>query len=120
MGVDLALAPLHLDSGSPFPTNWLFLDRERELWAHIEASKIEQPLDRPMWHYEDEGVRERTTNPYGSPITWARNQDLHTLLDAWLRRPLEAGEYRSGVWTQAAVAYLAHLPLDTRVVLWWH
>lgn len=122
MGVDLSLHPLYLDGHgmTPMPTNVLHLDRERELWAHIRDHLTVKPLDGEYYEYRDEGLRRTTTDPYGTPITWARCDDLSSLLDAWLRRPLQPGEFRSGKWTYAAAGYLERLPIETRVVLWWH
>lgn len=120
MGVDLRLYPIYLDGGlAPFPTNALDLDRERELWSHIEESLTERPLDGEMYHLDEEkGLVRRSDNPYGSPITWAPAGEIATLLREWIDRPDR--QWPSGPWTRAAAAYLAQLSLEVRVVLWWH
>jgi hypothetical protein len=124
MGVDLRLIPLMYDSdgrSAAYPHVVLELDRERSLWDHVRDHLKVEPLGRELYdHRDDEGLVRGTEDSYGCALTYATAYDLDDLFQAWLRRPLTPPESRSGSWTRAAAAYVAELPNETKVVLWWH
>lgn len=65
------------------------------------------PRSRFSW-YGDEGLKDYTTDPYGTPLTYLTAAELLSVA------PPE-NERGPSVW-----AYLKALPPDTPVVLWWH
>jgi len=120
MGLDLTVAPMRYHT-----MNWwlafdrLRLDCDYDLFSQIgpcsrgRYKPITLPLPLPAgtkfdW-YEDESVKTKTEDPYGVPLTY-----------------LPAAAFRDMIlegvsdWNKAVLVFLAALPPDTPVVLWWN
>lgn len=112
MGVDLTLIPVRFppSAGPVFPRTKLDLDQDYELFDRVmELDAL--PVPRGMyWHDDDVGLRVRRTDPYGGPLKYTSAGEL-------LKVPLPAD---ATAWNRAAWAFLAALPPETEVVLWWH
>ena len=116
MGVDLKLFPITFrESWSAFDS--LDVERRRELWDDIvELPSLEIP--KPVYCTEgrdDHGEPchgEVTESPYGARLRWVNAGDLLTLKDH---------EAVRDNWRNRAVwAYLAEMPADWPIVLYWH
>lgn len=81
--------------------------QDYRLFDRIKAEAV--PLSEGVSWYEDEGLKQRSADPYGSPLT---------VLTAYA-----VARHLSGVrlyhWDAAVLAFLNALPPETRVVLWW-
>jgi hypothetical protein len=125
LGVDLTLIPvMHVTSASWHPFTKLWLTRNYELFGRIEPNfgidmlpEDYQPprlQDLPpgvtVSHNTDTKWEERTDDQYGKPLKWCWAGELAAV-------PLPEN---TSPWNRAAWAYLAELPAETPVVLWWH
>jgi hypothetical protein len=117
MGVDLAVCPDSWNEGrNPDEPQWhlaytrLNLERDYALWDLIRP--YEKPLPSTVYFnwYADEGLQQRTQNPYGEPLTMVTAGDFATM----------ASEVASTRWNNAVVTMLASLEPQKRIVLWWH
>lgn len=86
------------------------LERNYALFGAIQAL---QPRSAAvsLWNYEDEGLKDRNEDPYGTPLTELWAGELAKV-------DLPEGEITD--WNRAALAFVKALPWRTRVVLWWH
>jgi hypothetical protein len=128
MGVDLTLLPVtmgHFDSDLGGLAHCMLpLNRRRELWEAVRAGVPRHPVaPGKVWGYlahceQDDGgghgygVMEE--DPYGSPLEWSRADDLARCLGAFNVTD------KGAPLNVAAQAYLAALPGETPVVLYWH
>lgn len=125
MGVDLTIIPHFTESDYEFepdvrpgytnvrPGDWLCvirlpLCRDYEAWERVD--KLDSVPVAACLYYEDGGLTERTTDPYGSGLRHVTAGPLADALDS-----SDAGHH-----TRAAVAYLRALRPTCRVLLWWH
>jgi hypothetical protein len=116
MGVDLKLLPL---LAHDFWCSHIILgvNGRRELWPKIEALST-QPVPKPLICYEARGkdgdpcYGEVTEDCYGNSLTWLTPTELLTLRDA--------REVRDNWHNRALWAYLAEMPKDWPIVLYWH
>lgn len=125
MGLDLTLGiinPVHGDEGGG-RTRWLAydrlsLDRDYALFGPLGSGDTDYgekvirtwelgPFDYVRW-YGDEGLEERSNDPYGTTLTY-------TVAGEFAK--IEPGERSE--WNTAVFAFLAALPPRTPVVLWW-
>jgi hypothetical protein len=58
--------------------------------------------------YQDEGLKERKTDPYGSKLTYVTAGELGKV------EPLK------GSWNESVITFIRTFPEDTPVILWWH
>jgi len=106
MGVDLTLLPLAADR------IWMSHDiirvgRRRELWGLV-AQLPQKPIPEPLYCFD--GPHEES--PYGERLTYTTAADLLTLKEH---------DAVTGSWTNRAVwAYLAQMPPDWPIVLYWN
>jgi len=61
-------------------------------------------------NYEDEGLKERKTDPYGSPLTYVTAGELSKV------KPRK----ETGDWNKAILTFISSLPAEMPVLLWWH
>jgi hypothetical protein len=121
MGLDLTLAPENYPSSWWLTFDRIRVDRDYRLYSQIAGlrgtagyTQVCNPRPIPsnvkvQW-YEDEGIKERKTDPYGSPLTYLTAGELLAVA-----LPTNASPWNKGVW-----AFLKELPPDTRILLWWH
>lgn len=112
MGLNLTLIP-QTETAGTIPGPWLAFARlplrtqNRELFQRIE--RIAHPFTDGVWWYGDEGLKQFSTDPYDTPLTYVLARDLKVEL-----------ECADMVGTDAAIrAFVAAMPPDWRVVLWW-
>lgn len=122
MGVDLRLLPIDGDHGTVvnFSHNVLSLERRRELWEPI--AEIEKAHGRDVPENFDSFIGRRADgetgygrtieSPYGTPVRYVRAADLLPLA--------EHEAVTDNPKNHAAWAYLAALPADYKVALYWH
>lgn len=80
-------------------------------YAAFDRMRAEStPLGRDVLWYEDGGLAERTTDPYGTPLT--------TIAAGALARHLASAHLDA--MDSAVRAYVRALPATTPVLLWWH
>jgi hypothetical protein len=117
MGVDLTLMPL-LGKSVWCAHEMLGLERRRELWDKV-AELPQQQIPNAVCCYV---ARDKTSGqprygdaeitPHGDKITYTTAADLLTLKD---------DESIQDNWKNKAIwAYLAQMPPDWPIVLWWH
>lgn len=121
MGIDLTLCPIEY----PRLDSWLgheriSVRRDYRIFGQIDgfceagAHAICHPRPLPEWirfrWYGDDGLEVATEDPYGTPLTYAMTGAL-----CKVSLPKDATPWNRAVW-----AFLAALPDDTPVVLWWH
>ena len=80
-------------------------DRQEALAA------LATPLGRPLYVYEDGGLRATSEDPYGTPLTFIT---AHML---WRSKLLRHSDTRP--WDNAIDEFVRLLPPDTRIILWW-
>lgn len=116
MGVDLTLLPL-LNKDFWASHQVVQLERRRELWDPI----IELPqrdVPKPLSCYlallpnGERGYGVLTEDPYGGSLKWTTPEDLLKLRN---REEVQDNWQNRAVW-----AWLAELPLDWPIVLYWH
>jgi hypothetical protein len=118
MSLDLKLLPLLGPHGLWVSHSMIDLLRREELWPAIQAlsnvARIPEPLNCHLARdAEDENIiyGEVTEDAFGDPLTWTTVADLLTVRDH---------EHVQGNWqNRAAWAYLAEMPLDWKIVLYW-
>lgn len=77
-----------------------------------EIAKRSHPYPHAVNDYQDEGLKEITTDRYGEPLTYIFADDLVDVLEQHL-------DPRS-TWDWAIVAFLRRMPVDQRrVILIW-
>lgn len=116
MGVDLTLLPVY-SKGSWLCHNMVELNRRSELWPEFEkVTQIDVP--EPIISYLATGEDGESKygdvleDPYGDRLKWTtagnlmQLKDHPTIQDCWQNR---------GIW-----AWLAEMPEDWPVVLYWH
>lgn len=82
--------------------------QDYELFDRIKADAV--PMTEGVQWYGDEGIEDEKTDPYDAPLTW---MPAHTLSRHLKDAPLTG-------YDAAVRAFIAALPPDTKVVLWWH
>lgn len=110
MGVDVRLLPL---IGRDFWAAHEILDLERcsHLWPQIRALPSE-PIPQPFSFYQNEGYGPRSEDGYGNPLRYVTAGALVTLAD----RPSVTDNWKNrAVW-----AYLAEMPPDWPIIIYWH
>ena len=117
MGVDLTLMPM-LSKQFWCAHDLIRLERRRELWEPI-SQLPQQPIPKPISCYlaRDEKSGERCygdaeTTSYGERITYTTAADLMTLKD---HHGVKDNWLNCAVW-----AYLAQMPPDWPIALYWH
>jgi hypothetical protein len=116
MGVDLTLMPMLGRDG--FAAHDLIrLERRRDLWTEIMALPAE-PLTKPLnclvarLPNGESGYGRLETDPYGERVHTVKAGDLAKLAD---------NENVTDNWVnRAAWGYLAQMPPDWPVALYWH
>lgn len=123
MGVDLSLLPFDCDHGTSFSFSHtlLELERRRELWDPIYSMETEsgEPAPENFTSYRgdpgadgEHGYGKTTKTPYGDRIRF---------VSAFLLCKLKDHEAVRDNWKNRAIwAYLAELPPETKVALYWH
>jgi len=81
--------------------------QDYDLFDRIKAEAT--PIDGMLMSYEDEGIKDRSDDPYGTPLTFLT---AHRLAKHFDGIGMEA-------WDMAVLAFVKALPPSTRVVLWW-
>ncbi len=117
MGVDLTLAFNVVPQVAPqiggmrfLAYSRLRLSRNYDTWDLIK-SVPSHPLPEPIDWYDDEGIKSVIVDPYGEPLRYAKAGDLGAIWDE-----LPAGDR----WNLAVFLFLAGIPSETWVVLYWH
>lgn len=140
MGLDLTLIPLywgnHRNEPDPVLSDSLMsqalgvteeyrgylgcgeirLERRSELFAEIQ--RLGQPMDAPVWCHHarrPDGEKEYgllAKDPYGDPLAMVRVRDLLPLA--------EHDEVQDAFLNRAAWAWLAAMPPDAPLVLYWN
>ena len=120
MGIDLTLLPMTADAdGSAYGSTTLELDKQRELWPLIRSLHSEPvpPYFETLLSTEgpeewDACVEGNTqVDNYGNPLMCVLVEQLLSLAD---HSGVRATYTNRAVW-----AYLAQLPADMRVALYW-
>jgi len=81
--------------------------QDYELFDRIRAEAT--PIDGVLLSYEDEGIKDRSDDPYGTQLTFLT---AHRLAKHFEGVEMEA-------WDAAVLAFVKALPPSTRIVLWW-
>ena len=125
MGMDLTLCPYQY---GPDRWDWhlsytrIGLQRNYELFEQISEAVMGKNKKNPavctpkplptsvkfQW-YEDEGLKDRRTDQYGSTLTYVEAHEL-----------AKVNTEKSSPWNQAIFEMLRKLDPRTPVVLWWH
>ncbi len=109
MGLDLTLVFHRLDIlPDILAYDRLALWRSQDLFREIKDIPS-QPLEMRFTWYEDDGLVERTTDPYGAPLRWCWASDLAKLEITQDMHP----------WNAAVLAFVRALPPELKIVLWW-
>ena len=116
MGVDLNLLPL-ISKDYWAAHSILVLERRRGLWPLVEglASK---PIPQPLYgHYGRDANGETRygtvdVDPYGSPLRYTTAGELMKIVE---HESVQDNWLNQAVW-----AYLARMPMDWPIVLYWH
>ncbi|MBZ6078897.1 hypothetical protein [Microvirga puerhi] len=116
MGVDLKLLPL-LSPGTWAAHDGIGLERRDEFWPKIEAleqAEIPEPLRCYHARTSDdaEGYGRLEKTPFGTRLTWTTAARLMTLASEH--------EVKDNWKNRAAWAYLAQMPPEHPIVLYWH
>lgn len=118
MGLDLTLMPFeHAYGDEAYSHTLLHCARSSALFAALRAQVREQPVPRAFMSYRgrDEqghlGYGNTQRTPYGEPLGWVLVRDLV----AFHSHP----HVRHDPQNRAVWAYLAALPPDTKVALYW-
>lgn len=82
--------------------------QDRDAFSLLMAEAI--PLPHGVDWSDDEGIKTRHTDPYGTPLTFV---SAHTLA-----RHLASASLPTA-YDKAVLAFVSALPPETRVVLWW-
>lgn len=109
MGVDLTLLPdvPRRSDVTPFLRDSLCLDRDCSLWRMVEAASSHEAGEVTV--ITEDGWRKVTTTPYGAPLHYVLAGDLAAAV---------AGADTSP-WNAAVLAFVAALPADVPIYLWW-
>lgn len=115
MGVDLTICPERYPGmGGPIllHSRLDFDRRDYGLWEKLSAAST--MLSEEVMSYEDEGIKTRSTDPYGDKLkfltaeqfaqTWAAGVSPDPLSD----------------WDQGIIEFVKRLKPDRRLILWWH
>lgn len=113
MGLDLTIAvdDYHGLSTPSTYTRLAFHGRYYHLFDALE--KQASPVGKILW-YGDDGLKEVTTNPYGTPILSIDADEMIALIDS------HKNADELGTWDVAVVAFIRALPPDTAIYLWFH
>lgn len=116
MGIDLDLLPVDADfPNCSFSHSVLQCERRHNLWPAIQALPG-QPVPDNFTSYlggKGEACYGKTVeDSYGDPVRWVRVRDLLTLR---CREEVRDNSKNRAVW-----AYLAELPPEGKVALFWH
>jgi len=122
MGVDLMLLPMTVDHDGKTAVTYTTLEIERrhELWPLVRSLpsapvpnsfetllSTEGPGDWDLWV-----VGNTQTDSYGTPLRCVLAEHLYSLVD---HPAVQDNHVNRAVW-----AYLAQLPVDMRVALYWY
>lgn len=122
MGMDLTLCPIKHDHLHW----WLAYDRisvlrDYRMFAQLGVKYYDEPVTpvcqpRPIppsikfdW-YGDDGIETKTTDPYGSELTYATAMELAGI------KLIE----NTHQWNKGVLAFIKAMPPTTPIVLWWH
>lgn len=116
MGVDLTLMPL-LNRDAFVSHDLIGLERRRELWDEImklPAKRLARPLRCHVARLEngERGYGDLETDPYGAEIHTVTAGDLATLAN---NESVTDNHLNRAAW-----AYLAQMPPDWPIALYWH
>ena len=104
----------------------LDLNRNYELFARFGSGREEYqckeiktfpiPDKVKFQWYEDEGIKTRTKDHYGTPLTYTLASEIKRVL------PKRGKFYQKKLyaWNKAVIAYIHELPDNAPIVLWWH
>jgi hypothetical protein len=126
MGIDLRLYPAWPNehgfsfNGGMLCIDALSFDRDYDLFACVEGfyrPEGEQrsraranPMPGPCRIYGDNGIETRKDDSYGEPLTWSTAGELARAMK----------DVDTSHRNKAIVAYLAALPPEYPIVLYWH
>ena len=112
MGLDLAVMPMRFkDMDWWLCTERLSCDRQHELFESIQMLPAKPiPAKKSVQVYDDDGIREVKTDPYGSPLTYLTAGEMSKA-----RLPKGLTDWNKGI-----MAFVKSIPSDTPVILWWH
>ncbi len=122
MGVDLDLLPFDCDQGNfAFSHTLLNCCRRRELWETLSAMENQRGRKVPSGFtsfrsrdnkYEEPHYGTTIDTPYGTPLKFLLVEDLLLLVN---HEAVQDNAKNRAIW-----AYLAQLPPETKVALYWH
>jgi hypothetical protein len=109
MGLDLTILPHkhHHVSGTPLLAESLRLDRDYALFDRVLA--VPREAAPVVTTHSDDGWRDTWADAYGAPLRLAYPRDLAAAFTGDL-----------SPWNAAVGAFLAALPPDVPVYLYWH
>ena len=116
MGLDLTVLASHFRDrrGEMLPTATLRFDRDAALFAQLAADATPCLVDQlpdglTVGVHEDAGLRYTMTDRYDQPLTFTTPQNVRRMVI-----PNDTAE-----WNRAILSFLAALPDDARIVLYW-
>lgn len=118
MSIDLTLAfDCDWNSRRVIAYSRLEVTQDYHLFALIRSLPQHQlpPKMEVLW-YDDDGCRYRTDDAYGAPLRWVKAIDLAKAFFDFLSDSLKEEDS----YTNATYHFLANLPPDTPVILFWH
>lgn len=115
MGIDLTLCPVRYEQ-LPGPillhTVMMLQCRRYEIYGGLD--EVATPLSKAVLRYEDDGIKERTTDSYDKPLHFVT---AHSFLRIWDSTPIG---FTLNEWDNACLAFVRALNPDHQIVLWWH
>lgn len=139
MGIDLKIYIDHYPQMS-LKEAWIFdsinLDRNYELFEMISpefgkhgygeqgAGAVMQPqkLEKPIKVHTDNGIRKKTKDAYGTPLTFVTPSDFKKIPASYFKMRAEGAKKDKmdwHKWNNAILKMLANLPKKTQLVLYW-
>jgi len=113
MGTDLTLVvnKFGYNDNMPLAYERIRIDRDYDLFDSIkQAGALPLRENRDLLWYGDDGIEQRTEDPWGAPLTSIR---AGILADVMSRHDLSPKN-------SAVTVYMRALPSDTEIFLWWH
>ena len=125
MGLDLTLIPIRYHKIEW----WLATDTlstQRDGLGHlindgVHAKTLKThpiPSKKDFRFYDDDGLKKRTTDPYGGKLRYVKAGKLAEFFE-------DIGEENPNVtefseWNQGIMDFVKRIPSETPIVLWWH
>jgi hypothetical protein len=117
MGADLTLIPVAQVSpdgltnalGAVLGDTRISLIRDLDLFDAWDKLIPKFRFELPLFHFEDEGLKETNIDACGTPLFFAYASDM---VDA-------SRVFKLCKWNKAAIAFLAALPPAAKIILYW-